>query len=228
MTFSKLFAGSADGNDTTLTAVNSNLGPIDRFFRTHYHHHSPHQFFPHQPPPRHSSFDPGNSHHAPNHDYSGGALYHPGIYGMYGPHQQFGLKLGHGGYDDSYSYGTSGGHMYYDHGPHYSGRKSGKGSGALSALTLLAFLFFLNLLQSCLKEHMDTMNPTVMVMTAGSGREQMEKVLDVEEERGMQGNATNVKEFSLREHFIELPKLYKLGENASKVNVYLKDYSAGG
>uniref|UniRef100_A0A182MX15 Uncharacterized protein n=1 Tax=Anopheles culicifacies TaxID=139723 RepID=A0A182MX15_9DIPT len=49
--------------------------------------------------------------------------------------------------------------------------KSGKGKGAaLSALTLLAFLYFLNLLQSCLKEHMETMNPTVMVMTAGATR----------------------------------------------------------
>ncbi|XP_053698540.1 uncharacterized protein LOC128745491 [Sabethes cyaneus] len=47
--------------------------------------------------------------------------------------------------------------------------KKGKGA-ALSALTLLAFLYFLNMLQSCLKEHMDTMNPTVMVMTAGATR----------------------------------------------------------
>lgn len=42
--------------------------------------------------------------------------------------------------------------------------KKGKGKGAaLSALTLLAFLFFLNLLQSCLKDHMDAMNPTVTI-----------------------------------------------------------------
>ncbi|XP_029723077.2 proline-rich antigen-like [Aedes albopictus] len=58
---------------------------------------------------------------------------------------------------------------------HKSKPKKGKGA-ALSALTLLAFLYFLNLLQSCLKEHMDTMNPTVMVMTAGATRRK-----DVEE-----------------------------------------------
>lgn len=34
-------------------------------------------------------------------------------------------------------------------------------ASAMSALTLLAFMFFLNILQSCLKEHMMTMNPTV-------------------------------------------------------------------
>lgn len=56
-------------------------------------------------------------------------------------------------------------------GPPSHGGKSGKGKGAaLSALTLLAFLYFLNLLQSCLKDHMETMNPTVMVMTAGATR----------------------------------------------------------
>ncbi|KFB35809.1 AGAP013211-PA-like protein [Anopheles sinensis] len=54
-------------------------------------------------------------------------------------------------------------------GPSDGGKSKGKGA-ALSALTLLAFLYFLNLLQSCLKEHMDTMNPTVMVMTAGANR----------------------------------------------------------
>lgn len=53
--------------------------------------------------------------------------------------------------------------------PQYGSGKSKKKSGtALSALTLLAFLFFLNLLQSCLKEHINAMNPTVLVMTAGS------------------------------------------------------------
>uniref|UniRef100_A0A182IPF0 Uncharacterized protein n=1 Tax=Anopheles atroparvus TaxID=41427 RepID=A0A182IPF0_ANOAO len=53
--------------------------------------------------------------------------------------------------------------------PAHGGKGKGKGA-ALSALTLLAFLYFLNLLQSCLKEHMETMNPTVMVMTAGANR----------------------------------------------------------
>uniref|UniRef100_A0A182PNN9 Uncharacterized protein n=1 Tax=Anopheles epiroticus TaxID=199890 RepID=A0A182PNN9_9DIPT len=62
--------------------------------------------------------------------------------------------------------------------------KSGKGKGAaLSALTLLAFLYFLNLLQSCLKEHMETMNPTVMVMTAGATRRK-DIVASLEQESG--------------------------------------------
>lgn len=44
--------------------------------------------------------------------------------------------------------------------------KGGKLKGAaLSALTLLAFLFFLNLLQSCLKDQMDAMNPTVIYLS---------------------------------------------------------------
>ena len=43
--------------------------------------------------------------------------------------------------------------------------KTGKLKGAaLSALTLLAFLFFLNLLQSCLKDQLDAMNPTVRII----------------------------------------------------------------
>lgn len=43
----------------------------------------------------------------------------------------------------------------------YSSHKKKKKSAALSAITLIAFLFFLNLLQSCLKEQMYGMNPTV-------------------------------------------------------------------
>lgn len=42
-----------------------------------------------------------------------------------------------------------------------SKKKSKKKTAALSALTLLAFLFFLNLLQSCLKDHLAAVNPTV-------------------------------------------------------------------
>lgn len=38
----------------------------------------------------------------------------------------------------------------------------------MSALTLLAFLFFLHILQQCIKEHMTDMNTSpLMVMTAG-------------------------------------------------------------
>lgn len=36
----------------------------------------------------------------------------------------------------------------------------------MSALTLLSFLFFLNILQQCLKDHMMAMNPQVAVMSA--------------------------------------------------------------
>jgi hypothetical protein len=43
------------------------------------------------------------------------------------------------------------------------GKKNKLKGAALSALTLLAFLFFLNLLQNCLKEQMAAMNPTVSI-----------------------------------------------------------------
>ncbi|CAG4996484.1 unnamed protein product [Parnassius apollo] len=43
-----------------------------------------------------------------------------------------------------------------------------KSNAAMSALTLLAFLFFLNILQQCLKDHMtDLSTPQVMIMSAG-------------------------------------------------------------
>lgn len=72
----------------------------------------------------------------------------------------YGLKFGSGG-------GTGYGHTAVEtqqshYGPPQMSMKEGKLKGAaLSALTLLAFLFFLNLLQSCLKDQMDAMNPTV-------------------------------------------------------------------
>jgi hypothetical protein len=53
---------------------------------------------------------------------------------------------------------------HYSAPPHHvsSSSKEGKLKGAaLSALTFLAFLFFLNILQSCMKEHIDAMNPGV-------------------------------------------------------------------
>ncbi|KPI92588.1 hypothetical protein RR46_13809 [Papilio xuthus] len=43
-----------------------------------------------------------------------------------------------------------------------------KSNAAMSALTLLAFLFFLHILQQCLKDHMTNMGtPQIMIMTAG-------------------------------------------------------------
>lgn len=41
------------------------------------------------------------------------------------------------------------------------GHKSKNSALSMSALTLLAFLFFINMLQSCLKEQMTSLNPTV-------------------------------------------------------------------
>lgn len=41
------------------------------------------------------------------------------------------------------------------------GHKSKNSSLQTSALTLLAFLFFINMLHSCLKEQMTSLNPTV-------------------------------------------------------------------
>jgi hypothetical protein len=70
----------------------------------------------------------------------------------------YGLKYG-----NDFVYGHSGVETQSHYGPPIMISKGGgklKGA-ALSALTLLAFLFFLNLLQSCLKDQMDTMNPTV-------------------------------------------------------------------
>lgn len=71
----------------------------------------------------------------------------------------YGLKFGGSG-------GTGYGNTAVETKSHYGApimqSKGGKLKGAaLSALTLLAFLFFLNLLQSCLKDQMDAMNPTV-------------------------------------------------------------------
>lgn len=80
----------------------------------------------------------------------------------------FGLKFGGGGAPaGGTGYGPSsvGAQTHYGP-PMFAGGKGGKLKGAaLSALTLLAFLFFLNLLQSCLKDQMDAMNPTVSKKT---------------------------------------------------------------
>lgn len=53
-------------------------------------------------------------------------------------------------------------HIYSTiHGGGGGHHKSKNQSASLSALTLLAFLFFLHILTSCLKEQMTSMNPTV-------------------------------------------------------------------
>lgn len=72
------------------------------------------------------------------------------------PAHGFGYKFGNSGYGSS-----DGGHII-SYGPPVMPHKGGKLKGAaVSALTLLAFLFFLNLLQSCLRDQMEAMNPTV-------------------------------------------------------------------
>lgn len=60
-------------------------------------------------------------------------------------------------------YGSGGGGGYGGGGASTGGghHKSKNSALAMSALTLLAFLFFINMLQSCLKEQMTSMNPTV-------------------------------------------------------------------
>lgn len=82
---------------------------------------------------------------------------------VHDPSHGFGLKYGGTGYGHSGSGGSSPQtHGWNNSPPMMQGGKGGKLKGAaLSALTLLAFLFFLNLLQTCLKDQMDTMNPTV-------------------------------------------------------------------
>ncbi|XP_077291590.1 uncharacterized protein LOC143915052 [Arctopsyche grandis] len=56
------------------------------------------------------------------------------------------------------------------------GGNKGAGSAAMSALTLLSFLFFLNILQQCLKDHMMTLNPQVTIMSAGREDPQLKNI----------------------------------------------------
>lgn len=45
----------------------------------------------------------------------------------------------------------------------------------MSALTLLSFLFFLNILQNCIQEHMDSMEGQVIVMSRRKAAREAEK-----------------------------------------------------
>ncbi|XP_050329439.1 myb-like protein Q [Bactrocera neohumeralis] len=56
---------------------------------------------------------------------------------------------------------------------------SDSNASTMNALTLLAFFFFVNLLQSCLKENMEAMNPTVMVMTTNMVRNRNTKLAEM-------------------------------------------------
>jgi hypothetical protein len=76
------------------------------------------------------------------------------------------INNGYEKYGGDTGYGHTAVETQSHYGPPMMAGKGGKLKGAaLSALTLLAFLFFLNLLQSCLKDHMDAMNPTVNAPT---------------------------------------------------------------
>ncbi|XP_030369417.1 uncharacterized protein LOC115620353 [Scaptodrosophila lebanonensis] len=57
--------------------------------------------------------------------------------------------------------------------------KKKSASAVMSSLTLLSFFFFVNLLQNCIKDHMATMNPTVMVLTATNGRNRFNKLAEM-------------------------------------------------
>ncbi|CAH4034674.1 unnamed protein product [Pieris brassicae] len=60
---------------------------------------------------------------------------------------------------------------------HSSSGGEHKSKAAMSALTLLAFLFFLHILQQCIKDHMTAMSTSpIMIMSAGKeGNEVLEK-----------------------------------------------------
>lgn len=49
----------------------------------------------------------------------------------------------------------------------------------MSALTLLSFFFFVNMLQNCIKEHVADINPTVMVLTASGSRNRFNKLAEM-------------------------------------------------
>ncbi|EFA02649.1 hypothetical protein TcasGA2_TC008370 [Tribolium castaneum] len=88
---------------------------------------------------------------------------------------------------DRTHYSSSGGSSH-SHGS----KGGGKHSIALTALTLLAFLFFLNILQNCLQEHMDEMNPQVVVMQA---KIQETRQIEAQKRKGeSELNSTLVKE----------------------------------
>ncbi|XP_037943568.1 homeobox protein 2 [Teleopsis dalmanni] len=113
---------------------------------------------------------------------TGGSDYHhshpPTSTGHSGPHVSSG-----GGY----AYHATGGGSNYGPPPIHptlptikqNDKKKQTNASTMNALTLLSFFFFVNLLQSCLKEQMEAMNPTVMVMTAGVSRNRFNKLAEM-------------------------------------------------
>lgn len=86
------------------------------------------------------------------------AIKRSGRYGQATYHHHLYSTLGGGG-DSASSWSGGGGD-----GGSWSGgggHKSKNSALSMSALTLLAFLFFINMLQTCLKEQMTSLNPTV-------------------------------------------------------------------
>ncbi|XP_045480259.1 uncharacterized protein LOC123684831 [Harmonia axyridis] len=59
---------------------------------------------------------------------------------------------------------SSSGHYGEGYHHQYSYSKKKKKSIAMNTLTLLSFLFFLNMLQNCIQEHINQMNPTTIVI----------------------------------------------------------------
>lgn len=93
-----------------------------------------------------------------------------------------------------------------------SSKGGGKHSIALTALTLLAFLFFLNILQNCLQEHMDEMNPQVVVMQA-----RIEDVRQIEaEKRKGETEITNSSNEREDKYMAQIPVKLRTSEKAVK------------
>ncbi|VEN48734.1 unnamed protein product [Callosobruchus maculatus] len=92
-------------------------------------------------------------------------------------------------YSDGYSYEDHHGSYGHHHPQTYGRGKGSKKSGrsvALSALTLLAFLFFLHILQQCLQDQMDNMTPQMVVMqaTINAAREAEAKLKEAQKRVG--------------------------------------------
>ncbi|CAG4961983.1 unnamed protein product [Colias eurytheme] len=96
-------------------------------------------------------------------------------------------------------------HFYYTYDPaphshgHASSSKHGgggykKSNAAMSALTLLAFLFYLHILQQCLKDHMTAMStPQVMIMSSGKeGDENIGKITRIKTDKSGMTNTEAV------------------------------------
>ncbi|XP_055297687.1 uncharacterized protein LOC129566114 [Sitodiplosis mosellana] len=138
-------------NGNTPSGILSNTR--DRFFDAqNYPHQNPYD----TPLPNYyPAYQGGYEYEPETADYGNGRFGHGQGQGQATFHQHVYSTLGGGGGGSS---GGGGGHKSKNH------------ALAMSALTLLAFLFFIQMLQSCLKEQMTSLNPTVMVMTAGTSR----------------------------------------------------------